>query len=180
MSMTQNMVRVERMALRGLSVDQILAAGIPLPPRTVASIVDLAQAAVEAEREAKEAAEAERAAEVSRRRAAAVASYRVIEVRLDGVRNSIASIIRATAAKHGLTTTDLVGRSRALHTVIPARQEAMYLCANDTPYGMPEIGKAFDRDHTTVLHGIRKHCERNGLPLPRGMQPEGAANGANS
>lgn len=174
MSMTENMARVERMALRGLDVDQIMALGLPLSQRTVAAIVDIAHAATKSEREAREAAEAERIAEQRRLRAEAVSHYRIIEVKLKGVRLSIGSIIADTAAKHGLTATDLVGRSRALHTIIPARQEAMYLCAHDTPYGLPEIGKAFKRDHTTVLHGIRKHCERTGIPLPRGMQPEGA------
>lgn len=173
MSMTENMARVERMALRGLDVDQIMALGLPLSQRTVAAIVDIAHAATRSEREAREAAEAERLAEQRRLRAEAVEHYRIIEVRLEGVRRSIATIIRETAAKHGLTATDLVGRSRA-RTIMPARQEAMYLCTHDTPYGLPEIGKTFNRDHTTVLHGVRMHAERNGLPLPRGMRPEGA------
>lgn len=38
-----------------------------------------------------------------------------------------------------------------------ARQVAMYLCREHTPRSLPEIGRLFGgRDHTTVLHGIRK------------------------
>jgi chromosomal replication initiation ATPase DnaA len=33
---------------------------------------------------------------------------------------------------------------------------------------LPQIGRRLGgRDHTTVLHGIRRHCELNGLPYPR-------------
>ena len=37
-----------------------------------------------------------------------------------------------------------------------ARQVAMYLIRNMTNLSLPEIGREFDRDHTTVLHAIRK------------------------
>jgi len=35
------------------------------------------------------------------------------------------------------------------------RQVAMYLAAELTPKSLPEIGKRFNRDHTTIIHGIR-------------------------
>jgi hypothetical protein len=169
MSMTENMARVERMALRGVSIDQILALGLPLSPKTVASIVNITKAAKPAPAE-----EPTPEPDAALTQAEMLARYRIIDVRLGGVRRSIAHIIRDTAAKYGVSAADIVGRSRERSVLIPARQEAMYFCAKDTPYGMPEIGKAFNRDHTTVLHGIRKHCERTGIPLPRGMRPEGA------
>lgn len=170
MSMTENMARVERMALRGLSVDQIMALGLPLSPRTIASIVGIANAAKPSP---VQVTPPEPDPEPDLTQADILARYRIIDVRLGGVRRSIAHIIRDTAAKYGVSSADIVGRSRERSVLIPARQEAMYFCAKDTPYGMPEIGKAFNRDHTTVLHGIRKHCERAGIPLPRGMKPEG-------
>lgn len=37
-----------------------------------------------------------------------------------------------------------------------ARQIAMYLIRNLTQYSLPDIGKEFGRDHTTVIHSIRK------------------------
>ncbi|MDE2105268.1 MAG: hypothetical protein KGL39_49035 [Patescibacteria group bacterium] len=35
------------------------------------------------------------------------------------------------------------------------RQIAMYLCRELTVYSLPEIGKRFERDHTTVLHAFK-------------------------
>lgn len=35
------------------------------------------------------------------------------------------------------------------------RQLAMYLAHEMTTLSLPRIGKAFDRDHTTVLHAVR-------------------------
>lgn len=31
------------------------------------------------------------------------------------------------------------------------------------------IARFVGRDHTTILHGIRRHCERQGLPCPPGL-----------
>jgi chromosomal replication initiator protein len=35
------------------------------------------------------------------------------------------------------------------------RQIAMYLSAELTPKSLPDIGKRFNRDHTTVIHAIK-------------------------
>ena len=37
-----------------------------------------------------------------------------------------------------------------------ARQLAMYLIRQLTNLSLPDIGREFNRDHTTVLHSIRK------------------------
>ena len=51
---------------------------------------------------------------------------------------------------------DLVSERRTQAVVRP-RQIAMYLCKTMTPRSLPDIGKRFgNRDHTTVLHAIRK------------------------
>ena len=42
------------------------------------------------------------------------------------------------------------------HGVAEARQIAMYLIRKLTNFSLPDIGKEFARDHTTVLHAIRK------------------------
>ena len=36
------------------------------------------------------------------------------------------------------------------------RQIAMYLAKQLTSRSLPEIGRKFDRDHTTVMHAVRK------------------------
>jgi chromosomal replication initiator protein len=48
---------------------------------------------------------------------------------------------------------DSARRSRA---VARPRQIAMYLCKQLTSRSLPEIGRKFERDHTTVIHAVRK------------------------
>jgi chromosomal replication initiator protein len=51
---------------------------------------------------------------------------------------------------------DLRGKSRSRDIALP-RQVAMYLLREETDASLVEIGKELgDRDHTTVLHGVRK------------------------
>ena len=45
------------------------------------------------------------------------------------------------------------GRAR---NVARPRQIAMYLAKQLTSRSLPEIGRKFDRDHTTVMHAVRK------------------------
>lgn len=67
------------------------------------------------------------------------------------------SIIAEVARKHGLKVADLKGPRRN-RPYVRARQEAMYRCYRETDNSLPAIGRAFgNRDHTTVLHGIRRH-----------------------
>jgi hypothetical protein len=64
--------------------------------------------------------------------------------------------IQRVVAKHfGISRLDLVGQSRRQKYAIP-RQVAMYLI-HDGKRTLPEIGRRFGgRDHTTVLHAVRK------------------------
>ena len=54
-----------------------------------------------------------------------------------------------------LTREDLVSKSRS-RPLTTARHVAMYLTRECTGLSLIKIGELFDRDHTTVLHGIRK------------------------
>lgn len=73
---------------------------------------------------------------------------------------SIREIIYHVAEKHGVDARDIIGPWRN-RRVVAARQEAMYLCRERTMHSLPAIGRHFgNRDHTTILHGIRKHQER--------------------
>ena len=66
------------------------------------------------------------------------------------------AIMAQTAAYFGLTIDDLCGQSRT-HTLVTARQIAMYLCRELTDLSLPKIGQQFGgRDHTTVMHADRK------------------------
>ena len=65
-------------------------------------------------------------------------------------------IIKKTCEHYHLRQTDLMSPSRARSIARP-RQMAMYLCKKLTTRSLPEIGRKFGgRDHTTILHGVRK------------------------
>jgi hypothetical protein len=65
-------------------------------------------------------------------------------------------IVRAVAAFHGISTQELVSRSRLRRAVTP-RQIAHFLAKTLMRKSLPQIGRLIGgRDHTTVLHSIRK------------------------
>ena len=64
-------------------------------------------------------------------------------------------IISEVARFHNLDEDALRGTQRNKGTA-EARQLAMYLCRKMTNLSLPDIGKEFNRDHATVIHGIRK------------------------
>lgn len=66
-----------------------------------------------------------------------------------------ATIMAQVASYFGLTLDDLRGSSRS-RVLVNARQIAMYLCRELTSMSLPEIGKEFNKDHTTVIHANRK------------------------
>jgi chromosomal replication initiator protein len=72
------------------------------------------------------------------------------------VQISAALIIGKVADYYNVSVDDLCGPSRA-NNVVTARQIAMYLCRELTDLSLPKIGELFGgKDHTTVLHAVRK------------------------
>ncbi|SHL50102.1 chromosomal replication initiator protein DnaA [Roseibium suaedae] len=68
----------------------------------------------------------------------------------------IEDIQQAVCKHYNVSKADLLSSCRARNLVRP-RQIAMYLSKTMTPRSLPEIGKRFGgRDHTTVLHAVRK------------------------
>ena len=65
--------------------------------------------------------------------------------------------IQKTVAEHfNMKQADLLSERRTRAVARP-RQIAMYLCKQHTTRSYPDIGRRFGgRDHTTVLHGVRK------------------------
>ena len=73
---------------------------------------------------------------------------------------SMAEIAKQVAQKHNITMEDMKSERKPRNITI-ARQEAYYRCKQETNNSLPQIGRFFgNRDHTTILHGIRKHQER--------------------
>lgn len=69
---------------------------------------------------------------------------------------TIDQIIRKVADHYTLRMTDILGPRRARSIARP-RQVAMYLAKSLTTKSLPEIGRRFgNRDHTTVIHAVRK------------------------
>jgi chromosomal replication initiator protein len=68
----------------------------------------------------------------------------------------IDDILRTVSKHYGVNRNDLLGVRRNRSIVRP-RQVGMYLAKILTQRSLPEIGRRFgNRDHTTVLHAIRK------------------------
>lgn len=65
--------------------------------------------------------------------------------------------IQRIVSKHfNVSKQDLLS-ARRTRTIVKPRQIAMYLSKTMTPRSLPEIGRRFGgRDHTTVLHAVRK------------------------
>lgn len=64
-------------------------------------------------------------------------------------------VIERVAKYYGLTTKDLLGTSR-LKDIKNARQVAMYLLKEELNLSTVKIGIEFKKDHTTIMHGIKK------------------------
>jgi chromosomal replication initiator protein len=64
-------------------------------------------------------------------------------------------IQREVARYYKLPVDELRGERRVKH-IAHARQVAMYLCRTMTSASLPEIGKKFNKDHSTVLSSVRK------------------------
>jgi len=68
----------------------------------------------------------------------------------------IEDIQRVVARHYNVSRNDLLS-SRRTRIIVRPRQVAMYLSKLLTPRSLPEIGRRFGgRDHTTVLHAVRK------------------------
>ncbi|MBX7200322.1 MAG: hypothetical protein K1X51_13225 [Rhodospirillaceae bacterium] len=79
---------------------------------------------------------------------------------------AIAEIIAVVAKDTGMTVAMLVGDRRS-RPIVAARHLAYWRVARETGASLAAIGRAFgDRDHTTIIHGIRKHEQRCGLESP--------------
>ena len=97
------------------------------------------------------------------------------EINLDMVQDCLSDILRSSdrrvtveeiqrkVAEHfNIRLSDMLGPKRT-RTIARPRQIAMYLSKELTSRSLPEIGRRFGgRDHTTILHGVRKVEEMRG------------------
>ena len=73
---------------------------------------------------------------------------------------SVENIQKTVSDYYKLKVADMYSKRRPAHIAL-ARQVAMYLAKELTQKSLPEIGELFGgRDHTTVLHAVRRITER--------------------
>lgn len=74
----------------------------------------------------------------------------------------IKKILFEVGAKHGISPYRMAVGNRSAE-VVRARNEAIYRVKERKPkLSLPQIGKWFGRDHTSVLHSLAKHSEETG------------------
>ena len=73
---------------------------------------------------------------------------------------SIREIKQAACVVGGVTMMDLMSHRRARRVAAP-RMAACIVAYETTPATLMEIGRAFDRDHTTVMHALRQRQRRD-------------------
>src|SRR5438094_224145 len=80
-------------------------------------------------------------------------------------------ILDETARYFHLTRDDLISKNRS-RPLTTARHVAMYMMRECTGLSLIKIGELFDRDHTTVLHGVKKveTLMRDRAPIFRQVQ----------
>lgn len=98
------------------------------------------------------------------------------EITLELAQDCLADILKATDRKvtveeiqrkvsehYNIRLSDMIGPKR-LRSFARPRQIAMYLAKSLTSRSLPEIGRRFGgRDHTTVMHGVKRIEELRGL-----------------
>lgn len=81
---------------------------------------------------------------------------RLAPPRRRGTGVSVGAIIAMVAEHYDVAPEEILAHRRTAHLVIP-RQVAMYLAKLLTTHSLPELGRRFaGRDHTTILHAVRK------------------------
>ena len=79
------------------------------------------------------------------------------------MRKTASQVLAEVAARHKLTVAELVGPSHKYCYAHP-RQEAYFEIYTQCQHmSLPGVGRIMGgRDHTTILWGIRRHCQRIG------------------
>ena len=79
---------------------------------------------------------------------------RLRAIGLVGDRMTVRLIVRQVAEITGVPAEALFGRCR--RQPYSRLRQLCYLLAYERGFSLPQIGRAFGRDHTTVLYGIRR------------------------
>lgn len=76
------------------------------------------------------------------------------------------SIIVRVAAEHDIPVAHILSPNKGVRAVILARRHAMWALITERPeFTYSAVGRAFGRDHTTVMHNIQCYARDNCLPM---------------
>jgi len=84
-------------------------------------------------------------------------------IKIGTPRDKYLTIIRTVADRYNTTVQQIVGRSRSFKLVEP-RREAMAILQR-AGLSCAHIGRIMDRDHTTVMHNIRRYYQAHAARL---------------
>ena len=73
-------------------------------------------------------------------------------------RDGSSAVICSVAAAARVSPGELMGHSRRQPTA-RLRQVCMYILRRDMDLSYTQIGRIFNRDHTTVMHGVKRVSE---------------------
>lgn len=68
----------------------------------------------------------------------------------------LVDLLDRVCAGRGVTRAEVCGRGRT-RTVASARHELWWHLRSTRAFSYEEIGRLFERNHSTVLHGVRAH-----------------------
>ena len=102
----------------------------------------------------------------------------VVEERLSyaSSRNAARQIVREITDEFAVTWAEIVSPRRNSY-IVRARHKMFWRLKNETIWSLPQIGRYVNKDHTTVLHGIRRFeldalHRRNGWSTPSSKEFE--------
>lgn len=86
------------------------------------------------------------------------------------VKPSARKIVRDVAKSYGVTFDDIMGDCRTVQ-IAAARHEAVAMVAKIKGWNLCEIGRFFDRDHTTIINSLSRYAVATGQTVG-GYSPE--------
>lgn len=74
-------------------------------------------------------------------------------------RRKVERIVAVVSERFDVPIDDILGESRR-REIVTARHAVIWYCRDVLEMSYPEIGRAFNLDHTTVMHAARRHAKR--------------------
>ena len=83
-------------------------------------------------------------------------------------RKPFVDVLKDVSRETGVPSRVLLGKRR-MHYIVEARRLLWWRAAHECPHlSIADIGRRSGVDHTSVLHGLKRYAEMNGLPYARG------------